>query len=247
MRYSAQAFDDYLLQKMTPSEKRAFEEDLAADSELREAFEAYSNLVGAVREDGRQELRYRLTRMRLDWDKRLKRRSWIRRGAAVLIGLLAVSLFLYLSYTSKRSPPELFEAFYEPAELPDSIAGAAPFDPVWKDFVEAYQQGLFAEALQVLPVTILLEATEDPKVWMAYGCALIGVGDFSRAAQHFGSPTVAHNTFTADEAKWYQALCLLQLGQFEACANLLQVLAADPDADFHAQAGRLLKQVQRLR
>ncbi len=247
MRYSAQAFDDYLLQKMTPSEKRAFEEDLAADSELREAFEAYSNLVGAVREDGRQELRARLSRMRLDWDKRHKRRSWIRRGAAVLTGLLAVSLLLYFNNAIKRSPPQLFEAFYEPAELSDSIPGAVAFDPVWKDFVKAYQQGFFAEALRVLPATMLLDTSVDPEIWLAYGCALMEVGDFSGAAQHFGSARGPQHVATVNKATWYYALCLLQLGQLEACADLLQVLAADPDADFHGSASRLLKQVQRIR
>ena len=245
MNYNVQLFDDYLLQKMTPPEKRAFEDKLASDPYLRAAFETHKRLVGAVQEDGRNALRDRISNVHKDWEERSRKQVGVKRTAGVLVGLLVLSLSIYYNFTGRRSPGEWFDVFYTPYALPGRIRGAPSPTSDLQEFYQSYREGAFERAIAVFPDERAAQII-DPQVWMAYGSALMSVGDFARAEQYFQLPVITGNAFTADQGKWYRALCLLQLGDRETCAAVLKTLAEDPFADFHKEARSLLKQMKRL-
>ncbi len=249
MKNDIQSFDDYLFQKMTRAEKIAFEERLSRDAELSAEFQAYKELVEAIREDGRRELRQRITAMLAARKKTggFGRQFWTYfKKAGAIAAFFAFCLSGYFWYSQKPSPQQLFEKYYVPYPIPGITRGVQKNQPGWKLFQQAYLQRDYEKAVALLPEDLSSITGVQPHLLLAAGCALMSRGDYLRALEYFRMPAVANNDFTSEQSLWYQALCLLQLGEIAACRDFLTPLAKNSNADHYMEARYLRKQIRRL-
>lgn len=249
MKDNFQLFDDYLFENMTRVERQAFEEKLKEDPDFKREFEVYCDLIAGIREEGRGELRTRI-RKAFGTGPASKKKKMSSSNSLKKIGALLTFMMIclsgYLGFFHRPSAGYLFDKYYVPYLLHGTVRGTNIEENSLLLFYRAYRQGLYEEA-----GLLVYQALDDlplnkPHVLLAYGCTMMSTGDYLTALELFRLPAVAGNGFTSDQSNWYQALCLLQLDQPEACASLLSPLAENADADHHVEARKLLRSLRRL-
>lgn len=144
-------FDAYLQGALSEKELETFERQLRSDAEMAEAFEAYKSVGSGIQKHYRSELKNRLLSVDREMGKPQKKSSfrtksfWIGSSvaAAVIVGLLAVSLF------NQDSHAKLAEKYWPEEEgLPVKMSEAGKFDAAmnafkleqWEEAAELFQR-----------------------------------------------------------------------------------------------------------
>jgi len=141
--------DDYLQERLTNMEAKAFEEEMAANKDLYRQVELCRELKEAILEEDVNMLRQKLTEVSREVipTKRMLSTMPLKMVATVAIFVVA-SFFIWRSYSS---PEHLFSNNYSRFEVPGLTRGAyVSSDGLQSQIIELYRQGKMQEVIPQL-------------------------------------------------------------------------------------------------
>ena len=221
-----QRIETYFNGLMSAEERKAFEREMAADSELAQQVHNYQEARKAVDIYGENQIKVRLTnRYRQARETAKIRRfspvSWVAVAASICL-LIAVSLWLF-NQNKTYSNEELYAQYYEPASL-----------GIIRDTDSDYAQLMIAKETfdsqnYEDAVPLFLELVEDsifdrkPYAYFHLGISYLELENTGQAVEAFDAVSES-STFTWN-AKWFKALALLKLGQSDKAKILFEEIA----------------------
>ena len=244
----------YLLNQLSPEEKQALEQRLAADPAFAaEAAEA-ATLQAAIQAEGDRLLEAQL----LDYANTLKQgatlsvvpgtKSKIRKispysrilyAAAILAGILAVALpLLLLNRGGAESPEKIYAANFSIPALPETRSGDAPAE--WRRHYTGRDYQAAASRLETLLADPAF-TTGRSEAALYLGVSLLAQDKFEAALKAFGQ--VSADSYDWEAAQWYSALAMLRLKRLDAAKQSLERIARQQTHPNRKQAARILEQL----
>lgn len=233
--------DAYLMGQLSEAEDRAFRADLQRDGALAKEVEVRRNMLLAIRQVGRQELRQTLEGIHRDLqpqaDPREPAITPIRRILPWL-GALAAAAILLLLLIRTPDNQSLYPDYYQPYELSLNLRDTSP-NADQTQALRQYREGNYAAAL---PLFERLAASEpqQSQYQMAIAICQIELGQTAAAQSRLQQLYDSGDPFLVDEAAWYLGLMALKAEDLSTVQSYLRPLADDPRADHHGAARDLL-------
>ncbi len=262
--------DAYRLGILPPDERRAFEQRLENDPELRAVFEAYSDMLGGIRTAGDLELLLLIREAHTTAKAAgltdaahseaakpagkvvsLHRNTLLRRiaAAASVLILAAVGLWWYF----QPSPyDQAFATHYTPeknrlGQALDQLEArgiGTPDNPAAKllrDALQAYERGDMPGARSRLESYASQFGLQNHTARFYLGVTLLAEGDFPKAAETLIPLATNPAGGWQGEARFYLALTYCKIPSKHAEAKqLFEEIAADPGSPFQGAAQAIL-------
>lgn len=217
--------DHYILNKMTASEKEAFEAQLITDPELKILIKERQLLIRGINAGFNKEFKEKLKNK----DLNLNRISRIRKiqyfsgiAAAVVTGLV---LFVLLS-SIKPDLVEVYAEYYKPypnINTPLSRSQDNTTNPFY-----LYETGNYKEAQQEF--NIILKSQPDNEAALFYsGIICMEMNDFQNAINLLQKLDDNKNNKFYRPSKWYLALCFIHMEDKEKAVEYLHMLREEND------------------
>jgi tetratricopeptide (TPR) repeat protein len=217
--------DRFLLNRMTPEERYAFEATLRENKALQEEVRVQQNLVDAIEKLGDYRLKTQLEgvyqEVILQENQRMKplNRQWPRWAAAASV-LLLMALSLVYFGKSNSNPAALFSQYYRPERYVATRDIAAD-----KNTAGAYfNEKKYAEALKAFQAN----GQNDPHAGydrLFEGLSYLELGQYTSAEERF-KRVIRENPLLKEKGQWYLALLYLKLDKTEACKVTLRELVS---------------------
>lgn len=247
----------YLRGQLTQEERAAFEQQLTQDQEFAAiAVEAASTLL-AIERQGDRELEANLTEyareilaaqapdLRATFsspekERRIALYSRLARLAAVLIGILAIALPLWLLNrpdSPLTTPEELYATNFTVPAVPQTRSSEEA--EAWR---RAYAKGDYTSAARQLED--LLEDPAGParsETLLYLGICRLDIGKPEAAIAALSQ--VSPESYDWETAQWYTALALLKLDKQKELRQLLQDITGQTNHPYAAKAKQLLEQL----
>ncbi|MEO1410310.1 MAG: tetratricopeptide repeat protein [Bacteroidota bacterium] len=229
--------DDYLLDRLPPEDRRAFETRLAQDSGLAGRVAERRQLLTQIEIYGdhliKQRLRTIHQREASTPPSPTRRRWW----PLLLLALALLALLLWWALR-RPSPQQLYADYYQTYPLSLSQRATEQPDPL-AQIDRHYQNGEFDRALPLLEQS-LREAPDQSQLRLALAITYLEL-DRPAAAETALRELLA-NDFDPfrEQAQWYLALLYLKRGELTRVRPYLESLAAEEGGDFYKRARRLL-------
>ncbi len=233
--------EDYLLNRMSASDRQAFERAVSEDANLAQLLEAHRLTLQVLDFAGNKGMREEVAALhaeemaqRQSGKTPAKERSinwW--RYAAILIPLVMVTF-----YFLQRAPLEerLFAEHFEAYDL--SFANRGDTQQILAQAALNYQEESYVSALGYFQ-QLDAEAV-DGKVELAQGISHLAIGETAAAMSFFQTLIDRPDPVFVDHARWYMALAHLQNRDRAQARPFLQDLANRTDAFRHQEAQAIL-------
>ena len=185
----------------------------------------------ALRTDGNDDIK------RIDWFSR----KYLSIAASILI-VITAGIF-YISYTSEKTPHDLFVAYYtRPME---GLRSGSDDNVSIRNAIEAYKSENYTAAASYFEQE-LLERPENMMARFYLGnCYLLT--DQSPKAISSLQEVINSDSFYAYDARWYLALAYLETGAIESSKTELQnILKSNAENALKDQAKRLTRELNRI-
>ena len=256
--------DDFLLDRLPPGDRSAFEEELLADPDLGEATNATRSALAAVELAEDRALKARLQQLEATLATaadpasanattpaarpapeakvvQLKNRShrrWLLAYAAALLLALCAGYFLFNQQAD--GPEQLARAYFEPFD--NYAVGTLRGDDA-AETAEAAAYAAYDAADYPRAETLLRGLPATPPNRFYLGQSLLAQGKYPAAADLFNQLRAETDFPLAPEAAYYAALAELGTGDTTAARTLLEDVNSDAGHPFHDAAGRLLAEL----
>lgn len=211
-----QRVHQYLSGELNEQERLAFEEACRTQPELKEALTTELHVRYAIQQQARR-----------GFDAGIEQNepapSWLSayRWAAVLLGLIALSIALYVFWPTQELPSEVFAEYFTPPTLSQSRAGEVP-DSLWQVSISAYQNRLWEEAENLLTKYLAQDSiASDSQGYLLLGVCQLEQEKFNQAQQSFSQIEEPLHPYYYD-ARWYSALSYMRSGQYELAGKQLK-------------------------
>ena len=236
-----QLIDDFLMDRLSPKDRTAFEARLQQDAALLKTVETRRQAMTAIDLLGQKVLKAKLDQIHEKVvTNQPARRVPLMRWAAVAAGVAVLVAAFFLLLPGKTDPAVLYQAYYETPNLSGgSRGGDAAIDALKSEAAQSFKSQNYAAAVQQY-LAILQQTPNDPYVQLALGLSYMETDDLQNAEKAFAQIIQNEDILYLHQAKWYQALSFLKTGEVEKAKVNLEALAADPLVDFHEEAVELL-------
>ncbi len=226
---------------------RAFEEAIAANTELAKQVSLYRSIEQEMRNaarsnSGEKELKQTLEQLNKKYfispQKKAKytsfsSRQWFAVAAVLVAAVITVVLYLNLSSPSKNTQ-ELYAQFAIHSALTTQRGGA---DSMMRSAIERFNNKQYADALPLL-TELLIKDSNDIELKLAKHICELETGKVETALSGFEEIERTSPVFRY-QAAWYKALVYLKTNKVDQCKSVLQTIPVD--ADTYSKANELLK------
>ncbi len=251
--------DRYAEGEMSTAERKVFEAELASNTDLKQAYEAYLLGNEAIEQGIENSLRSQLQAWAAEGETPMAatlgsanpnrptakvvamRPNWTRWAVAASVVLLA-GFMLFRWAGSSSSPNEaLFAANYVLPDVPQMRSGEASGNPLELGY-QSMQSGDFATAADVFQV-VPTGNDRYPEAQLWLGHAALQLKQYDRAIAAFANAAQRNDLKIKEKAQWNLALAYLAAGRTEDAAfrEMLQSIGANPAHSYHEQAKRVME------
>jgi tetratricopeptide (TPR) repeat protein len=252
--------DRYAEGDMPAAERKDFEEELASNAELREAYETYLLGNEAIEQGIENGLRQQLRAWAAEDAPALTatlgganpaarptakvvamRPNWTRWAVAASVALLVGFMLFRWSAGGAASDEALFAAHYALPEVPALRSGEGAASPLEAGY-RLVQSGDFAAAADFFQgVPLGNERYAEAQLWL--GHAALQLKQHDRAIAAFGKAAQRNDFKIKEKAQWNLALAYLAAGRTNDAAfrQNLQEMAANPQHSY-AERARALRE-----
>lgn len=242
--------DQYETGALSPADSAAFEAELQANAELREALALYRQAGEVIEQQIENNLRAQLETWAAAEQATAPptgkvvpmRLTWIRWAAAAGVALL-LGWFGFQWAGRQYTDQALYANYYEkPAD--SAFRSGSATEQVLQPGFDALQKGDWAAAQAFFSgITPGQERYAEAQFYL--GHAALQVGQYDTAAAAFERCAAQGEPKFQEKAEWNQALALLAAGQTETPAfkTLLARIANSPNHSFATQAQALQQQL----
>lgn len=208
--------EKYLANRMTDTERQAFEQQLAVDPSLQKELREQALCEQAIQGVEAEALLEKIK----SWDKpggRLLRFPkpirWAMTAAA------AIALLLVLK-TDSSSDPNVFDSYFSPyPNVASTVVRGEQPDTDFHHAMALYEQGAYELAIE------RLAKLEEPKEWLSFylGMSQLASGHAEAAIASFEA---VDNPRLAEQKQWYLALSLLKAGEEKMAISVLNEVSS---------------------
>lgn len=231
--------DDYLRGDLSSTEKLAIEKEMQSNPELAADIKRQQAIIEHLK-----VLEYRrMSALVKDVHQQEHSRSHLKAKpyrflavAAAILLMLTAGWWMWDNNTSQ----DLYAQYYESYDLrfgnrstSDVLSEAGGYY-IDGNFEKAIP--LFEEALRAIP--------DERKASFALGIAQMELEQWEQALPYFQQLIDSKDILYAQNAKWYMALSLYQLGRMEEAQTLLSELSQDKQARFSKKASDFLQKIK---
>ncbi|UMB52758.1 hypothetical protein MKD41_10465 [Lutibacter sp. A64] len=221
-------FENYLKNKLSQTEKIAFETKLQSNADLKQEFEIYKALETSLsskfeNEEGEQELRNTLTGLRNQFIKEeevSKKKTKVISLFNYKKLLVAASIALLIGFFTFKNGNPAYSDFANHANLEFTVRGDN--NETIKTAETAFNTKNYTTAFAQLTV-LEKEFPNDIEIQLYKAICLLELDEFSQADTIFETIRTGNSAFST-KATWYKALSLLKQKKFEACKNTLKTI-----------------------
>ena len=234
-----QQVQQYLSGELNDQERLAFEEACRTQPELKEALTTELHIRFAVQQHAREGLNK-------VGEEKVSSPSWLYpyRWAAVFIGLICLSIALYVFWPSPEASTDLFAEYYELPTLSQARAGEVS-DSLWQGSLTAYQNRDWDEAESRLEVYLAQDSIEsDSQGFLLLGICQLEQEKFTQAQESFSQIEESLHPYYYD-ARWYSALSYLRSGEDELARKQLALVS--PSKVYGERAKEILNRLSQKR
>lgn len=245
MRINEEQIDDFLLDRMSATDRLAFEKEVEKDVELANQLKVQQEILDGLAVVGREQFKARLRRIKAETfvetgpqqavEKRP--RTWIWWLVAVVAIALAALLFWKLNTSGGEDPNAIYADLFEHYEVPVVLR-----DTDDQQLIQAlstyYKEGAY-QAFIDQHVSREGELQDHPELQLSLGISYLQTKQSTEAAEVFARLEKSNYPAYHDHARWYRILAALQEGDLSKVEALLPQLLDDENADHHEEAKEL--------
>lgn len=240
--------DAYLLDELSESQKRAFEEELAENNELKEKVDAYRAVKDGVEASGREELKERLKaleeRVTRESKSSKKTMAWYSSRIAAVLILFILPLYFILSNLNEVDSEEVFASHFKPYPVlaNGTVRGDAADGPL-SEGLRAYQNGDYTLAITKLEnIKKRDEGFSNGRFYLAL--SHLANEDAVQAIPVLGALAEDDEFKLNEQAKWYLGLAFLRNDQPDKARDTFQELyETTQDSTFKVKAQNVLDEL----
>lgn len=242
-----QEIENYLLDRMSEEEQKAFEAEMSQNLELRRKVDSYREIIEGIRLVGESRTIDKISQ----WEKSLastpsgsskriliSRTQWY--GIAAAIALIACLSF-FLLIPGKPKYEALFDKFYSIQENDISIMGSEDKAEALRDGLKAYDRRDFKKAAQHLE-DFLKKYPDSLHIRFFYALANMELGEYDEAVQSL-IPISEDPHSLRERAQWYEALGNLRQNNIERTQEILEIITSDSDHSYYKIAKALSEEL----
>ncbi|MFP4449201.1 MAG: tetratricopeptide repeat protein [Bacteroidales bacterium] len=235
----------YLDNELDDREKRAFEQRLAEEEDLKKEFEFQRDLKESLMEDEVMQLRDKLNQ--ITSEERTFRTFSVKHvvlyaAAAVVITIVSMGTWLYVNQLSK-SPEELYTEYYNAYENIYSKRSGENIDEDNYSLIEnamgAYEQKDWEKAEKYFGL-LLERESNDVFVNFYAGIVYLEQQKGQEAIETFETVTDDKENLFREQAYWYTALAYLQKEDIDSAREYLEKIV-DEEMTKIDEARKLLR------
>lgn len=257
--------DLYLLDKLSPQERKDFEEEMLRDNELHKEVIIMQRIMTGFERKGETEAIEAIHNMseeqvksiiadeegKYKQPKQPAKKTWL---FSVIAGVAAsVALLLYIGFQPKYSSEELYNSFYAPFayEYIPSRGGTLNDNQehLMKQAIAEYNQESYVKALALFDsITTNINAGKVPEEVIFYIALCMAQTDKENLAlEKMESIASLNDAEFKDDAQWNLALLYLKLGDRDKCRNLLDDIVNAENNLYANEASKLLDKLNTKR
>lgn len=235
----------YLDNELDEGGKRAFEQRLEEEEDLRKEFEFQRDLKESLMEDEVMQLRDKLTQITSEkgaFQSFSVRRGLLYAAAAAVFAIVSVGAWLYVNQLFK-SPEELYTEYYSAYENIYSIRSGEDIDEedysLTENAMTAYKQKDWEQAEKYFGL-LLERESNDVFVNFYAGIVYLEQQKVQEAIKMFETVTDDKENLFREQAYWYTALAYLQKEDIDSAREYLEKIV-DEEMTKIDEARKLLR------
>jgi len=239
--------DRYLLNQMTPEERKAFEARMESDQSLAQEVNIQREVLKDIEGIGRIELKSKLKQIHQDlYSNSAQPKSNVRRlfyrvaAAAIFLGVLT---FGWWSMQQAPNNAQLFAQNFEPFEL--SLNHRSQGDISLAKIESVYDEGRYDEAIIMFQEALTDQNIQSSQILLGLGICYLQTNQPKKAIAQFDQILSNKDFNYEDEAQWYLGLTYLKLNDLPNAKKHMNMLASDLSRDHHEAAQELLSQLKK--
>lgn len=248
MKNTQDKIDDFLLNRLSLADRKAFEQELEKNQELANQVKTQREIMGALAVVGREKFKARLQRIKSETiktpavqdTKRPSMPAWVW-WAIGLLALALIMLMLWRWQSTGEDPNAIYADLFDVYQVP-VVQRDTEDQQLIRQLSTYYKEGAYQAFIDgFTPRADKLSAY--PELMLSLGISYLKVGQ-ARAAEEVlidlerGDYPAYH-----DHARWYRILAALKAGNVEKVKDLLPVLLNDEEADHHKEAKDLARRL----
>jgi hypothetical protein len=236
--------DNYLLNLLSPEEKKAFESQLESDDSLREKVMLQQTAMKSIEGLGRIELKSKLQQIHQEVRDENNSGSNLRfliykfSAAAAFIGLI---LFSWLWINQSPSSLDLYAKNFEIYEL--NLNQRSGDNDTYTSLEKLYSNENYSEAIPLFQEILNNSSSKSSEIYLGLGISFLKIDQPTKAIVQFEEILKNKDFNFEDEARWYLGLAYLKLDDVPNAKNYFSILGSDSNNDHHKEAISILSQL----
>lgn len=245
MKVNEEQIDDFLLDRMSQSERQAFAEELEKNRELANQVKVQQQIVGGLAVIGKEQFKARLQRIKEETlaepippevkGNRVSTRIWWL--AAVIAILLAIFLIWKWNGASGEDPNVIYADLFEVYDVP-IVQRDTDDQQLIQELSTYYKEGAYSAFIEGFEGR-RNEFTDHPELQLSLGISYLQTKQPLKAANVLAQLEESNYPAYRDHARWYRILAALQEGNAAKAQQLLPRLLEDENADHYGEAKEL--------
>lgn len=249
MRINEEKIDDFLLDRMSETDRLAFEQELEKDGELANQIKVQQEILDGLAVVGKDQFKARLKRIKEETfaepvtapDNTGRNSKWIWWLVAALAIALSAFFFWKLGNNGGEDPNVIYADMFELYEVP-VVQRDTDDRQLIQQLSRYYKEGAY-QAFIDLHTTREQDLQDHPELLLSLGISYLQTNRAAEAGATMAELEQSNYPAYHDHARWYRILAALQEGNVSKAEELLPRLLEDENADHHDQAKELARRL----
>ena len=258
-RNTEDLIDLYLLDKLSPVERKRFEDEMLKNDDLSKEVEIMQHIMAgferkneieaadAMLNTSEEQIKTIIANVENNHKPPVKRTKLFVAMTAIAAG---IALLLYIGFQPEYTSQELYDSFYTPLayEYIPSRGGTLSDNKEFllQQAIAAYNQGNYTEALNLFDsITANIDAeetTEEIKFYAAL--CMTKTGKEQAALEELESIAYSVDSEFKQDAQWNLALVYLKIGERNKCRQILMNIIENVDNPYTEDSNILLDKLK---
>jgi len=222
MKNFSKQIDDYIMGRLSPSERELFEKRMKKDPALQKKVDICNELHDSIQETDIHSLREKL--ISAQYSVKSPKIKWIRLSTYITAASIALFIALrFLVVDSSQNHERLFSKHFQPFQIVGETRSSQPSESniLSDELVNLYINNKYNDAIPVIE-SYLDRYPNDNQASLMLTSAYLETNRDEKAEELLKRLVLENNNeFYAEVIEWYLALSILKQGKLEEAKSIL--------------------------